>query len=87
MFSNSNSKYYVNQALTKAVALKGNAGKAERLYIEASAAAEASGKKKEEGKQNSQAVQIHRKLVENNPKDLQAHRTATRVHRSSHLDR
>src|ERR1700726_4050195 len=33
-------KYYQDQALTKAVSLKGHASKSERLYIEASAAAE-----------------------------------------------
>jgi hypothetical protein len=37
-------KYFRDQALTKAVSLKGHASKTERLYIEASAAAEATEK-------------------------------------------
>ena len=76
-FSHSNSKYYANQMLTKAVSLKGRASKAERLYIDASVAADAEDKeekfaKKGKSKQDSQAVQIYRKLVKSNPKDTQA---------------
>jgi len=79
-FAHSNSKYYANQALTKAVNLKGRASKAERLYIEASAAGEAAEKsarsdkkeKKNKSPHESQEVQIYRKLVKSNPKDLQA---------------
>jgi hypothetical protein len=80
-FAHSNSKYYANQALTKAVNLKGRASKAERLYIEAAAAAaeksEKSEKKEKKEKKNkspheSEEVQIYRKLVKSNPKDLQA---------------
>ncbi|MGB2671044.1 MAG: hypothetical protein WA621_17585 [Candidatus Acidiferrum sp.] len=73
-FSHSNSKFYSNQALEKAISLKNHASKAERLYIEASAAAEAaekSGKEDTSGR-DSKEVQIYRKLVKNNPKDLQA---------------
>jgi tetratricopeptide (TPR) repeat protein len=72
-FAHSNSKYYANQALTKAVSLKGHASKAERLYIEASAAEAAERpEEREKSKQESRAVQIYRKLVKSNPKDLQA---------------
>jgi len=79
-FFHSNSKYYADQALTKAVRLKGHASKAERLYIEASVAAEAAGKstkpqkneKKNKSTQESEEVQLYRKLVKSNPKDLQA---------------
>ena len=73
-FRHSNAKYYSNQALAKAVALKGHAGKAERLYIEASAAAEAAEKSEEEDKRKgeSKEVQLYRKLVKSNPKDMQA---------------
>jgi hypothetical protein len=77
-FAHSNSKYYANQALTKAVNLKGRASKAERLYIEAAAAAaeksEKSEKKEKKNKspRESEEVQIYRKLVKSNPKDLQA---------------
>ncbi len=77
IFYHSNSKYYATQALAKAVSLKGHAGKAERLYIEASAAADAAQKseksaKKAKRKQESEEVQLYRKLVKNNPKDMQA---------------
>ncbi len=73
-FRHSNSKYFANQALTKATSLKGHASKAERLYIEASAAAEAAEKSENEGKStgDSKEVQIYRKLVKSNPKDMQA---------------
>src|SRR5271169_1648786 len=74
IFYHSNSKYYASQALTKAVTLKGRASKAERLYIEASAAAAAAeqAEKKENSAQESKEVQLYRKLVKSNPKDLQA---------------
>ncbi len=78
IFAHSNSKYYANQALTKAVSLKDRASKAERLYIEAAAAAdeksEKSEKKEKKNKspRESEEVQIYRKLVKSNPKDLQA---------------
>ncbi|MGH9744202.1 MAG: tetratricopeptide repeat protein, partial [Candidatus Acidiferrum sp.] len=73
-FRHSNSKFYSNQALAKAVGLKGHASKAERLYIEASAAAEAAdnSKKEENGAGESKEVQLYRKLVKQNPKDMQA---------------
>jgi hypothetical protein len=73
IFAHSNSKYFANQALAKAVSLKGRASKAERLYIEAIAAEAAErSEEREKSKQESQAVQIYRKLVKSNPKDLQA---------------
>src|ERR1044071_4243028 len=62
--------YYAGQMLTKANSLKGHANKAERLYIEASVAKEAA--EKTEEKDKSQAIQIYRKLVKQNPKDKQA---------------
>lgn len=73
-FRHSNSKYYSNQALAKAVSLKNHVSKAERLYIEASAAAEAGDKanKKEKNAGDSEEVQIYRKLVRSNPMDMQA---------------
>ena len=73
-FRHSNAKYYSNQALAKAVSLKGHASKTERLYIEASAASEAAEKSQGEDKAkgDSKEVQLYRKLVKSNPKDLQA---------------
>ncbi|HEY6370918.1 MAG TPA: hypothetical protein VIX37_10085, partial [Candidatus Sulfotelmatobacter sp.] len=72
-FAHSNSKYYANQELTRAVSLKSRARKAERLYIEASVAEAAEkSEKKGQSKQESRAVQIYRKLVKNSPKDMQA---------------
>ncbi len=72
-FAHSNAKYYANQALTKAISLKGRASKAERLYIEASTAeAVEKSEEREKSKQESQAVRIYRKLIKSNPKDLQA---------------
>jgi hypothetical protein len=77
MFAHSNAKYYANQALTKAVNLKGHVSKAERLYIEASAAAvaaEKSQKSQANSKkgQESGEVRLYRNLVKKNPKDMQA---------------
>ncbi len=74
-FRHSNSEYYSAQALAKAVSLKAQAGKSERLYIEASVAAEASGKREEKDNntKESQEVQLYRKLVKRDPRDLQAH--------------
>jgi hypothetical protein len=73
-FYHRDSKYYANQMLTKAVSLKGHVSKAERLYIEASVAAEAAEKsgKKDKSGGNSEEVQLYRKLVKHSPKDLQA---------------
>jgi len=72
-FSHSNSKYYANQMLTKAVDLKGHASKAERLYIEASAAESAEkSEKKDNSTGDSESVRLYRKLVKRNPKDMQA---------------
>lgn len=77
IFAHSNAKYYANQALSKAVGLKGRASKTERLYIEASAAAAAAEKSqksatKSKKSQESEEVRLYRKLVKNNPKDMQA---------------
>ncbi|HLZ49668.1 MAG TPA: hypothetical protein VKP61_02870 [Candidatus Acidoferrum sp.] len=73
-FRHSNSKYFSSQALAKAVSLKGRASKAERLYIEASAAADAAenSENEEKNKGESREVQIYRKLVKSNPRDTQA---------------
>src|SRR5271169_2998431 len=49
-FRHGNSKYYADQALNKAVSLKGRASKSERLYIDASVAAEADEKSDKEDK-------------------------------------
>ena len=67
-------KYYQDQALTKAVSLKGHASKTERLYIDASSAAEAAAKskKKDNTTTESKEVQLYRKLVKRDPKDMQA---------------
>ena len=75
--SRSDSKYFQDLALAKAVSLKGHASKSERLYIEASAAAEAAektanNKKKANGSQESLEIQLYRKLVKSEPKDMQA---------------
>ena len=73
-FRHSNSKYYADQALNKAVSLKGRASKSERLYIDASVAAEADEKSEKEDKKagDSKEVQLYRKLVKQDPKDMQA---------------
>src|SRR5271155_3883183 len=73
-FRHSNSKYYAGQALSKAVSLKGRASKSERLYIDASVAAEADEKSEKEDKKagDSKEVQLYRKLVKQDPKDMQA---------------
>src|SRR5580658_1080674 len=68
-------KYYQHQALAKAVSLKGHASKTERLYIDASvAAADAADKseKKDNAGTESKEVQLYRKLVKRDPKDMQA---------------
>src|SRR6202795_357416 len=56
-------KYFRDQALAKAVSLKSHASKSERLYIEASAAAEAAEKyeKKDKSPTASQEAQLYRK--------------------------
>ena len=76
-FAHSNSKYFADQMLAKAVSLEAHASKAERLYIEASAAGVAAGKSekpvpKAKGKPEREEIQLYRKLVKSNPKDLQA---------------
>jgi hypothetical protein len=66
-------KQFANEALAKAVKLKQHASKAEKLYIEASAAAEADKAAKNGDKEdNSKAINLWRKLVKENPKDVQA---------------
>ena len=72
LFTHSNAKYYAKQALAKAVSLKGHAGKAERLYIEASEASETADKSEKTNKKESKEVQIYRKLVKRYPADTQA---------------
>jgi hypothetical protein len=64
-------KYYRDQALTRAVSLKGRVSKTEQLYIEASVAAEKD-EKKDKNTTQSKKVQIYRKLVKREPADLQA---------------
>jgi hypothetical protein len=77
-FRRSSSKHFAEQALAKAVSLKGHASKPERLYIEAADAAEQAendGDKKdnkEEKNADSKDVQILRKLVKTAPHDTQA---------------
>jgi hypothetical protein len=67
-------KYYRDQALAKAVSLKDHASITERLYIEAGAPAEAAGKSamKSKSTTESKELQLYRKLVKRNPKDMQA---------------
>ena len=72
LFTHSNAKYYAKQALANAARLKGHVSKAERLYIEASEAAEGSGNSGKEKKGESKEVQLYRKLVKASPHDLQA---------------
>lgn len=73
-FRHSNSAYFADPALAKAVSLKGRASKSERLYIEASAAADAAEKSEKEEKKtgDSKEVQLYRKLVKGSPTDMQA---------------
>jgi hypothetical protein len=74
-FRRSSSKHFADDALAKAVSWKGRASKPERLYIEASAAAEAAEreKNKKNGKDGeSQQVRILRRLVKAAPHDTQA---------------
>ncbi len=73
-FRHSNSAYFADPALAKAVSLKGRASKSERLYIEASVAAEAAEKSEKEEKKtgDSKEVQLYRKLVKGSPDDMQA---------------
>ena len=73
-FRRSSSKHFADAALAKAVSLKGHASKAERMYIEASAAheAEARNKKDNDKDGDSEEVRIWRKLVKHSPRDTQA---------------
>lgn len=70
-FTHSNSKFYANQMLAKAVSLKRHASKAERMYIEASAAGVAEKRQPGDTKE-AEEVRILRKLVKSNPQDMQA---------------
>ena len=73
IFTHSNSKYYADLLLTKAVSLKSHVSKSERLYIEASAAGDAEKfSKRDKHTDDSLEVHIYRKLVKRDPKDLQA---------------
>lgn len=73
-FRRSSSKHFADEALAKAVSLKGHVSKAERLYIEATAAGEAIDKDGKNGKKAGESldVQLWRKLVKQNPHDTQA---------------
>jgi hypothetical protein len=73
-FRHSNSAYFADPALAKAVSLKGRASKSERLYIEASVAADAAERSEKEEKKtgDSKEVQLYRKLVKGSPADMQA---------------
>jgi tetratricopeptide (TPR) repeat protein len=73
-FRRSTSKHYADLALAKAVSLKGHVSKAERLYIEASAAHETAWKaaKDDDKPDQSKELQLWRKLVKHDPKDMQA---------------
>jgi hypothetical protein len=73
-FRRSSSKHFAEEALAKAVSLKGHAGKPERLYIEAAAAeqAEKEEDKKKDKDGESRDIQILRKLVKTAPHDTQA---------------
>jgi hypothetical protein len=73
-FRRSTAKHFAEQALAKAVSLKGHVSKAERLYIEASAAHVAALKAaKDDGDKADQSkeIQLWRKLVKHNPRDMQ----------------
>jgi hypothetical protein len=74
-FRRSSAKHYAEQALAKAVALKSHTSKPERLYIEASAAhvsALKAAKDDDDKADQSNEIQLWRKLVKHNPKDMQA---------------
>src|SRR5215472_353298 len=73
-FAHSNSKYFADRMLKQAVNLRGKVSKAERLYIEASVAAEAAreSEKKDANNTDSKEVQLYRKLVKHDLKDTQA---------------
>jgi hypothetical protein len=64
-------RYYRDQALAKAVSLKGRASKSEQLYIEAGVAAEKD-EKKDKSPRDSKEVKVYRKLAKLAPSDMQA---------------
>jgi tetratricopeptide (TPR) repeat protein len=64
-------RYYRDQALAKAVSLKGRASKSEQLYIEAGVAAEKD-EKKDRSPRDSKEVKVYRKLTKLTPTDMQA---------------
>jgi tetratricopeptide (TPR) repeat protein len=73
-FRRSSSKHFAEEALAKAVSLKGRASKPERLYIEAAAEAEQAEKdddKKKDKNGETKDIQILRKLVKTAPHDTQ----------------
>src|SRR5215470_287004 len=74
IFSHSSTKYFSDKMLTQAVKLKGKVSKPERLYIEASVAAEAAreSEKKDASSTDSKETQLYRKLVKHDPRDTQA---------------
>src|SRR5271167_3175682 len=57
-FRHSNSAYFADPALAKAVSLKSRASKSERLYIEASAAAAAAEKSEKEEKKTGDSKEV-----------------------------
>jgi Tfp pilus assembly protein PilF len=72
-FRGGSDNVYADQALDSAVRLKDHASKAEKLYIEASVAARDAQKAAGEGRANDAAeIAVWRRLVKENPKDLQA---------------
>ena len=67
--------FYAGGALTKAISLEKRASKAERLYIDATAAAaqaEKDSKDSKDSPDSSKEIAIWRKLVKENPHDMQA---------------
>ena len=72
---------YADPALAKAIALKGHAGKRERLYIEATVASKTAAKKAGPGSDSSSALKLWRKLAKKYPRDTQA-----RIFLAQHTD-
>ena len=73
-FRHSNARFFAKAALDKAFSLKSRASKAERLYIEAAAAAEAAegADKNDADALEQKEIKIYRKLVKQSPHDTQA---------------
>jgi len=74
MFRQSTATGYSEQALAGAVRLKAHAGKAEQLYIEAAVAGNDAGKAAGPGEKTDEEkeIAVWRRLVKENPADLQA---------------